>query len=393
MKKFVCGFFTIILIMININIIGADAVLSKTEITDYLDNIARYELEIVNNPTYGSVGGEWAVMALARYGTVTDSYLSIYKANLTEYLKSCEGVLSTKKYTEYARVVIALTAIEENPEDFGGYNLLKPLAQLENITYQGINGVVYTLMALDCGSYEIPEPDKSYSGQKTTRERLINLIINSQLSDGGWNIAGSEADTDMTAMAIQALAPYYQKEDSVKNAVDKGIARLGALQQKDGGYMTGNSPTCESTAQVLTALSVMHISVDDQRFVKNGKTVIDALLQYYDKGAFRHLMDGDTNQMSTEQAMYALVAYYRSISGMNGLFEMKDGITKRALKTEESSIRNSDTLDMVSSTTDNMSAKESSQGEKFYIIIPVTIVIAAGIVYIILKKRNTNRKL
>lgn len=334
-KRWVCGILSIVLILVNITSIWAGSIPDKKQITGYLDEISRYELKTVTNPAYGSVGGEWSVMALARYGTITDSYTSTYRENLKKKLKEESGVLSQKKYTEYARVVIALTAIEENPENFAGYNLLRPLAELDNITRQGANGILYTLIALDCGAYEIPAPEKEYEGRKTTRERLVNLIVENQLDDGGWTFAGTKSDTDMTAMALQALAPYYKQEEKVKKAVDTGLKRLGELQQKDGGYRTGNLENCESTAQVLTALSVLHISLEDARFVKNGNTVMDGLLKYYNKGAFCHLAGGGANQMATEQAMYAMTAYYRSISGMNGLFEMKDGITKRKLAMEE----------------------------------------------------------
>lgn len=339
MKRFIAVIFTAIFITVNITFANG-AVPNQSAVSGYLDDISRYQLEHIQNPSYGSIGGEWAVMGLARYGTITDSYISTYKTNLTDKLKSCGGVLSDKKYTEYARVVIALTAIEESPKDFAGYNLLKPLAELENIVSQGANGILYTLIALDCGNYSVPEPDKSYKGHKTTREKLVEMILDNQLEDGGWSIVGTKSDTDMTAIAIQALQPYCNKEEKVKTAVNRGLDRLGELQQKDGGFKTGNFANCESTAQVLTALSAMNISVEDSRFVKNGNTVLDGLMQYYHNGYFSHFADGDANQMATEQAMYALTAYYRSISGMNGLYEMKDGITKRilsAVKPSESS--------------------------------------------------------
>lgn len=355
MKKLTAIILVMMLVMVNITLVNAK-VPDQKEITKYLDEVSKYELENIKNPSYGSIGGEWATMGLARYGTITDSFVSTYKTNLTNELKACKGILSTRKYTEYARVVIALTAIEENPESFAGYNLLRPLAELDNVTSQGANGILYTLIALDCGGYEVPEPNESYEGERTTREKLVNMILGNQLEDGGWSLMGTKSDTDVTAIAIQALAPYY-KEEKVKKAVDKGLDRLGELQQKDGGYKTGEFANCESTAQVLTALSVMSVSIEDSRFVKNGNTVIDGLMQYYHSGAFSHFVDGDANQMATEQAMFALTSYYRSISGMNGLFEMKDGITKRVLSSEKSS-------ETSNSKSTNNSTKKSADKRK-----------------------------
>ena len=40
-----------------------------------------------------------------------------------------------------------------------------------------------------------------------TREKLIQVILDAQLTDGGWDLSADKADPDMTAMAIQALAP------------------------------------------------------------------------------------------------------------------------------------------------------------------------------------------
>ncbi len=62
----------------------------------------------------------------------------------------------TKKYTEYSRVIIALTSIGKDPKNVGGYNLLLPLGDFEKTTWQGINGAIWALIALDCGQYDMP---------------------------------------------------------------------------------------------------------------------------------------------------------------------------------------------------------------------------------------------
>lgn len=342
LKRIVAACTLVLILLVNANCTQGNSVFSKKATNEYLYKIAVYEQSHVENPSYGSVEGEWMMMGLARYGAVAESYIDTYKNNLKKYLKSCNGILSTRKYTEYARVIIALTSLEENPENFAGYNLLKPLAEFQKVMSQGMNGVIYTLIALDCGNYKIPEPEKSYDGNKTTREKLIGYILANQTADGGWNFAGAKADTDMTAMAIQALAPYYHKEEKVKQAVNEALNRLGELQQNDGSYCSGTLKTCESTAQVLTALSVMNVSVEDARFVKNGKTLLDGLMQYYQKNGFSHLIGGDINQMATEQAMYAMTAYYRSISGMNSLFDMADGIHRIAITIPDDSSTSGD---------------------------------------------------
>lgn len=354
MKKRIVCVIMILLLISTIPVCGATA-LTKSQTDKYLYDISYYEQYNITNPSYGSVGGEWMVMGLARYGAVTRETLSTYKSNLKAYVKSCNGQLSSRKYTEYARVVIALTAIEENPENFAGYNLVRPLAEYDRLISQGLNGIIYGLIALDCGNYDIPKPEENYTGEVTTREKLVKTILNNQKPDGGWNFSGSKADTDMTAMAIQALAPYM-KEEKVKKAVDKAVDCLGELQQSDGGYATSNVKNCESTAQVLTAISTINVSIKDSRFIKNGNSVIDGLMKYYKNGGFSHAQGGMINQMSTEQAMYALTAYYRNISGMNRLFDMSDGINYKSIEIKK--------VDNLEKNTESKKSKNNQSGNK-----------------------------
>ena len=364
MKKRTVCVIMILLLISTIPVCGATA-LTKAQTDKYLYDISYYEQYNITNPSYGSVGGEWMVMGLARYGAVTRETLSTYKSNLKAYVKSCNGQLSSRKYTEYARVVIALTAIEENPENFAGYNLVRPLAEYDRLISQGLNGIIYGLIALDCGNYDIPKPEKNYTGEVTTREKLVKTILNNQKSDGGWNFSGTKADTDMTAMAIQALAPYMS-EERVKKAVDKAVDCLGELQQSDGGYATSNVKNCESTAQVLTAISTINVSVKDSRFIKNGNSVIDGLMKYYKNGGFSHAQGGMINQMSTEQAMYALTAYYRNISGMNRLFDMSDGITYKSIeiKKADNSRENTESKNNKNNRSGNKNLKSSKTVKK-----------------------------
>ena len=283
------------------------------------------------------VSADTSLSKQARYG-IRQDYADKYIKNLQKHIEDVDGVLSTRKYTEYARVVIALTSLEKNPKSFGGYNLLQPLAEYDNLISMGVNSVSYALIAFDCGNYEIPEPKKDYHGKVTTRDKLITAIINAQLKDGGWTLAGKNVDVDVTAMAIQALAPYYKRNENVREALEKALEKLSSMQQMDGGFQSSNNGGNESTAQVLTALSELRIDIEDKRFVKNGNTVVDGLLQYYKNGGFSHRVGGAVNQMATEQSMYALVAYYRSITDKNRLFDMSDGVSRLAYEqnTQES---------------------------------------------------------
>ena len=238
-------------------------------------------LETLGTPNVGSVGGEWMVIGLARSGrTVPDGYYE----NVVKY-------------------------VQENCD----------ADEMSYVTYQGINGPIWTLIALDSHDYA-PQGD-------VTREKLIDAILGAQLPDGGWDMMGKAADTDITAMAIQALAPYYDTNDAVKAAVDKALNALSAMQNDDGTFSTAFSgKTSESTAQVIVALTALGINpATDSRFIKNGVNAVDGLCSFYvDGGGFRHIASGDLDGMATEQSYYALAAYYRLLAGQTSLYDMSD---------------------------------------------------------------------
>ena len=158
-----------------------------------------------------------------------------------------------------------------------------------------------------------------------TREKLIQVILD-QLTDGGWDLSADKADPDMTAMAIQALAPYYKTNETVKAAVDKALEALSALQRNDGGFGSWGTVNSESCDQVIVALTALGIDpTADSRFIKNGLTALDALASFYvTGGGFRHTAGGELNGMATEQGYYALAAYYRFVNAQNRLYDMSD---------------------------------------------------------------------
>ena len=308
--------------------VNANIVLSKRETTKYINTIAQRQMRVVKNPSHSSAGGEWTVMGLARAGKITTHYKNIYKKNLKKTLDSTDGELSKRNYTDYSRTVIALTSIGENPYNYYGYDVISPLAEFDHVVSQGINGVAYALIALNSGEYDV-SPRKNYDGKVANREKYKDVMVSSALPKGGWAIIGKKADVDMTAIAIQSLAPYYHKDEKAKEAINDGLKIISEKQKSNGGFESMGNENCESSSQVLTALSSLGISVKDKRFVKNNKTVLDGLMKYYDKGAFKHLVNSTANQMTTDQAFYALVAYRNKLASDVELFNMKKVAVKK----------------------------------------------------------------
>ncbi|OAS19899.1 S-layer homology domain-containing protein [Paenibacillus oryzisoli] len=289
-----------------------------------VQDTAQYVLQTVQKPEVGSIGGEWAILGLARSSAyVPQSYYDDYYRGVETYVKALNGNLHDKKYTEYSRLIIALTAIGADPSNVGGYNLLKPLGDFDKTIWQGINGPIFALISLDSGNYTIPV--NTTAKKQATREMYIDEILSNQLQDGGFALSGTSADPDITGMALQALA-RYQSNTKVKAATEKAIILLSRIQDNEGGFASLGVSTSESTVQVLMALCELGIDLHDSRFVKNGNTIVDNLLSFYSKGqGFQHTKDGSgATGMSTEQALYGLVNVQRILSGQSSLYRMND---------------------------------------------------------------------
>lgn len=266
----------------------------------------------------GSIGGEWAILALARgdqadHKDVFDTY---YKKALTYIQNEIDekGRLDKNKASDNARLILALTAIGKDATKVGGYDLLQGLNDMSYISRQGINGVVFTLIALDT---------HDYAPTGLTREDLIQYLLTKRLADGGWALDGSETDVDISAMVIQALAPYYETRTDVKEAVDGALDKLKTLQADNGGFNAlGGIYNAETIAQMIVALCSLNIDPTTW----NGKNAVDALLHFFDsdKNMFKHRLTLDVDQMATEQSAYALAAYRRYMQNHNTLYDMTD---------------------------------------------------------------------
>ena len=307
--------------------------LAASSVQNEMQGSAAFMVSAVKAPEVGSIGGEWAIIGLARSGySVPADYYDEYYTRVEKYVKNCNGVLHERKYTEYSRVVLALTAIGRDPSKVAGYNLLTPLGDFDKTIWQGLNGPIWALIALDSGNYEIPKNPAAKT--QATRQLYIDEILNNQMKDGGWSLTGTgDSDVDITAMALQALAKY-QDQKAVKTATDKALTYLSNVQDSKGGFASWGTTNVESVAQVVVAFCELGMDLNDSRFVKNGHGLVENLLSFrQSNGGFYHVMDGSdgNNQMSAEQGFYALVAIDRAENGKNSLYRMGD-VTKNTSK-------------------------------------------------------------
>ncbi len=303
---------------------GGQTTVSRTTVDQVIDGLEQWERTFIQAAFQADAAQEFVDPTIHNWPTIGLGRLERYQG-LEAYLAESEKYIAqewnsaVRKVTNLERITLTVGAANGNPRDFGGKDLIAEIYNFPNIEAQGINGPVFALIALDSGKYNIP------ATAKWTREGLLEIILSKQLPDGGFslNSAGS-SDTDITAMTLQALAPYYKAgETDVQIAVDKALACLSGLQEADGGYKSWGTTNSESVCQTMIALCSLGIDPDlDPRFIKNGHTLLSNLLQYRaDDGGFKHVLDGASNNMASEQALIALAAYTRFQDKKSALYD------------------------------------------------------------------------
>lgn len=316
----------------------------------------------------GTTPGDWYPIGMSRLEVPEDysRYLAVLKAEVEKRYKK-KNKLSAAKATEWHRISLAVLASGGDPRNFGTDNDGNPINLIADGTYnrkklggQGINGWIWGLIALDSARYEIP------AGSINTRDGIITEILCRQLSDGGFALSGNTSDSDITAMAVQALSPYYTSKKvykytlksskqeisrTVKQVIDESLFCLSRLQTEDGDFISWGTQNAESTAQVAVALCSLNIDPQkDARFNKNGKTLIDGILKYrMPDGGFAHSYTYDpdnpgskpdkSNSMAGEQVLYALAAVIRQQKGQGALYDFR----KSAPETPEEPKNNDNT--------------------------------------------------
>ena len=242
-------------------------------------------------------GDEWYVLSLRQY----------YSGQLdfSEYRKAYEEYVSKdtiKNASTRLKAALTLQAV-------GSSSPFIDKAADDSIGEGGIMTWIYGLHALTNGA----------RSSKHTVDSVIEELLKLQLPDGGWAVMGDNGDVDVTAMAAQALAPYKDREDAGA-AVKKAIELLSLRQKEDGYFASFGDDNPESTAQVLLALSAAGIDcTQDERFIKNGKTILDILDSFkISDGVYTHTLGGDANTSATVQTLYSLIGYKMLLEDKGG---------------------------------------------------------------------------
>ena len=309
-------------------LVEAEALFASLEVMKQADDArsatASYLSSTVSSPTVSSTGGEWAIIGFAREGSAVEKDLfQRYVNNVSALLIEKQGQLSKNRYTEYARVVLALTSIGFDVTDVAGYDLLEPLADFATVCQQGVNGPIWALIAFDSHGYDIPEAPEG-SLVRTSRDLLVGAILDAQLPDGSWAVTGTEPNLDATAMALTALAPYASADAQVAAAVEQAVEKLASFPDAGQGSWSSLGP--EGCAQAIIALTSLGIDpAHDGRFAHTGDSPLHGLLAYaVPGGGFSRIAGGDADGIASEQGLMALVAYERFAEGEPAFYCMSD---------------------------------------------------------------------
>ena len=285
----------------------------------------------VTEPAFGTNAGEWTVFGLARgnYFAKDNAYFTDYYDRIVAYVNNTaatvnlNGALDKNKSTDNSRLIVALSAIGKDATSVGNWDLVEAYSAngIKWIQRQGMNGTIWTLIALDSGNYETSDP--------TIRQQCVDSIVGAQHNDGGWSLVTAKeqpSNVDVTGMALTALYPYRDQPE-VAAACETAFEWMTTSQLDNGGFPYGQGETSESCVWAIVAATTWGINPDtDSSFIKNGNSAVDNLLTYYveDEAMFEHGRGAGSNAMATDQSTYALVAYDRFVSGENALFDYSD---------------------------------------------------------------------
>jgi len=293
----------------------------------------------------GTSGADWYAVGVERLGTEGEGGKFLAALNKGIFINIDNSTSPSFKATDIHRNILALLATGGDPSTIKSEdgsrtgNLLSDFVYNRGLTVslgkQGVTGWIWGLVAVDSMQYNIP------NGSYSSRDAMIVEILKQQRNSNGFSLAGEQSDPDITAMAVQALSPYYNSEKTytylratdqasvtktVRQVVDEALDRLSALQLNTGDYRSWGQRNAETGAQVALALCCLGIDPQkDTRFIKNGITLLDGILLYrMPDGGFAHILPADSsNSVTSEQILCAMAGILRQMKEMRKLYDFR----------------------------------------------------------------------
>ena len=352
--RLVAAFAGAVMLLTNVPAVNADNADKRDRITESAEKVCQWQRDKMGISqdesifsgdflqNAGIVSSDWLAIGISRFGFEED-----YEAYLTALSQRAKDLSDTDNATEWQRCAITASAMGGDPADLDGIDLVKGgvygRGENNSVGKQGLNGWIFALLTLDTMGYKTPE------GAEFDRERILDEIVSSQNADGGFSLSKGESDIDITAMALQAIAPYYNdfSRDDVRKSADKAVEYLSGKQDSSGTF-----GSAEADSQVTIALCSLGIDPEaDSRFVKNSD-LLTALLSYQNSdGGFSHEKGGDSDELATGQALCALAAQKRYELTMRRIYDMR----------EELSVLQREKLDGINGRLSDIADEESAE--------------------------------
>lgn len=319
------------------------------EIKDYIDT-NNIELK------YGS---EWWLWGLAN----TDEEIpKSYLESVIEEVEDVDGEF--KNSLDLERIIIALSLMDEKADSVNECDLIDLLGNHPQLEKPMINSATYALLAFDSWNYDVEESEK---------KRLIDFILDQELEQGGWSFDSDEPSADITGMVLAALSPYHDNE-KVQEAINHAVDNLSIIQKENGGYdeEVNGGYTSEAVSQAIIGLLAVGVDPTSQEFTKNEINLLQHLLLYKnDDFGFSHtLEEGESNDISTSQALLAFTAYERYSEEPGSVY-----------KNDTSSIKHQ-------SEADNSASNQIV----IYLVIALIVIIIGGIGLVMYNKNKQSKK-
>ncbi|MEQ6377207.1 DUF4430 domain-containing protein [Bacillaceae bacterium S4-13-56] len=286
--------------------------INKEIIQNAINQISVYAKE--NNIAY-VYGKETWIWALAKSGKeIPSSYVESASKQVKEVNGEFRNVFDLEK------LIMGLTAAGVDATNFEGYDLVEALVNHKNLQEPSINMAIYALLAIDSGSYEVDQ---------TTKDQLIEIILNAELEGGAWALTGTTASADITGMALSGLAPYLDQTE-VRAAVNRAVSFLSQTQDDMGGFLSelNGGDSSESVSQVIAGLAAVGVDPTGAEFTKAGGNLVQHLLKFQQEdGGFSHLIDGTkSDSIATQQAFLALVSYQSFVADKGSVFQFEGAL-------------------------------------------------------------------
>lgn len=352
--RLVAVFAGTVMLLTNVPAVNADNADKRDMITESAEKVCQWQRDkmgisqdesifsgdFLQNAGIGS--SDWLAIGISRFGFEED-----YEAYLTALSQRVKALSDTDNATEWQRCAITASAMGGDPADLEGIDLVKGgvygRGENNSVGKQGLNGWIFALLTLDTMGYKTPE------GAEFDRERILDEIVSSQNTDGGFSLSKGESDIDITAMALQAIAPYYNdfSRDDVRKSADKAVEYLSGKQDSSGTF-----GSAEADSQVTIALCSLGIDPEaDSRFVKNSDLLTSLLSYQNSDGGFSHEKGGDSDELATGQALCALAAQKRYELTMRRIYDMR----------EELSVLQREKLDGINGRLSDIADEESAE--------------------------------